>query len=183
MSDAGRGVLFNVQLIYSPCVVLYTASDGGVQAVVIAAGGEYGVIEKILKGDKAGTAFFCRAGRENLSSVEPFDIVEDSIVNPTLLNITPLSRTPVQLSHSCSAEDISQSGVMNSKGLNGSIDIQPSYTVEEVAKNARNGNRQLNAISEELRNEILLDISTSLLRHESEILLANSADCDAAVKR
>ena len=53
------------------CVSCYAAVDGGVQAVVIAAGSEYGIIERILVGDKAGTAFFLGNGHDDALLASP----------------------------------------------------------------------------------------------------------------
>ena len=41
------------------------AVDGGVQAVVIAAGNEVGVIQKIITGEQAGTLFLLHNGQDS----------------------------------------------------------------------------------------------------------------------
>lgn len=124
------------------------AVQGGVQAVVIAAGNEAGVITKLFEGeDNVGTLF---------------------------------------LLHDDSA------GVMNAQvqsdgNEQGHIDVvevvvAKALTIEDMARAAREGGRQLQACSTQERNGILTAIADSLLEHSGDILAANELDLAEASK-
>ena len=141
------------------------AIDGGVQAVIIAAGGEHEVIDKIIRGEPAGTAFFHVDNFvEAVVSSAPCDSKKlDSATNNTIL------------SRNTSFTDAADVKTVEF--------TQTTLSVEEIAINARKGSRELNQVSEDLRMKILLDIANNIKLRENEILAANVLDLDAAEKR
>jgi len=161
------------------------AVNGGVQAVIIAAGGEHEVIDKIIRGDPAGTAFFLidncdvsenlvgngesESSREGLSRDTSFDAGNGSSSNGQSLGGVDTNNNPT-------------TGSATAK-ISGKERLKPNITVEEIATRARDGSRQLNRVSEDLRKDILIDIASSLQSRQAEILDANAVDLEAAEKR
>jgi glutamate 5-kinase len=143
------------------------AIDGGVQAVIIAAGGEHEVIDKIIRGEPAGTAFF---HTDNF-----VEAIVSQLPSPSSSKVDTVSTTGISRNASFSDANVNAKSVDENSA--------PHLTIEEIASRARKGCRQLNRVSEELRTNILLDIATKIKMHEVEILSANALDLEAAEKR
>ena len=161
---------------------------GGVQAVIIAAGGEHEVIDKIIRGEPAGTAFFLidncdypsdtLAGSDGESGVGHFS--RDTSFDAG--NSSGIS-SGHSLGDEFNAAASTGGSNPNPAKTSGKEKTKQSLTVEEIATRARDGSRQLNRVSEDLRKSILTDIASSLQSHQSEILDANAIDLEAAEKR
>ncbi len=130
------------------------AIDGGVQAVVIAAGGEYGIIDKIISGQSAGTIFFLNTNSTDI----PLDTTQESAQ---------------ETAQTHGIEGI----VYPSKNL-----VENS-SIEEIAKEVISAYRDLTSLSEVERNKILIDIANSIKINEDQILRENKLDLDDAQKR
>lgn len=117
---------------------------GGVEAVIIAAGSEYNIIEKIMTGKKVGTMFLSRPDESQLSS------------RAVSQDFTTLIE---QAMASASNEPID---------------------VHAVARGARAGARQLQALTSAQRTRILLSIADALESGVTAILEKNLLDVRAA---
>jgi delta-1-pyrroline-5-carboxylate synthetase len=102
---------------------------GGVQAVVIAAGGETGVIDAIMQGEKAGTLFLA------------------------------------------AKEDETDSAATSEE-----VEAKVTAASEELARKAREGGRQLQALESSEREAILRAIADAIHEKSSDILAVNAVD-------
>lgn len=119
------------------------AVEAGVQAVVIAAGSEVGVINKIISGEKAGTLFL-------------------------LHQDVDASQTTV--------EEIAEEASKK-------VEAPNKATIEDMAKAAREGSRNLQALTSVERCDILKKIAQNIDQKINEILSANNIDYLEAEKR
>jgi delta-1-pyrroline-5-carboxylate synthetase len=126
------------------------AVKGGVQAVVVAGGFQFNCIDKIMKGETIGTLFLARPDAET-----GFNSINSSNTNLSALGQHGAVSNIAQYSQQV------MSGVVN---------------IEQIAKNARVGSRQLQSLSPEQRTRILLSIATALEARTDDILQANSLD-------
>ena len=133
-----------------------SAIHGGVQAVIIAAGTDSGVIGHIMTGDKVGTIFIANPEKRDESEVTIGAISEGLVLNVD-----------------SSSADM----------LNGSPAPEQTGSAEEVASGARASSRLLQALTTEQRIAILLNMAHALEKHQEDILAANLMDIEAAEKR
>lgn len=131
------------------------AVSGGVQAVVIAAGGDHGVVEKITSGDSAGTLFLGKQSGFGL----------------------PRADSSSEISVAGSDCESNTESVGNGKTA-ASTEMDPT----EMAKLAREGGRKLKTASSETRKSILLKIADAVMARKAEILAVNARDVKAAVE-
>ena len=135
------------------------AVNGGVQAVVIAAGGDFGVIADIMNGEKTGTLF--------------------------LLNGSAGCASPIKSSSSGSdltATDSSSASGAPTTPQQSQTQAQPQQQdkAETMAAAARAASRQLQALSSAQRCAILEAIAAALGARQADILAANALDVAAA---
>lgn len=131
------------------------AVTGGVQAVVIAAGGDFGVISDIMGGQKAGTLFLLNRGSQDGTS--------------------PLKQNSSNGSLAAEATESSSAQPATS-----SSSSSASEKAEEMAGGARSASRQLQALASAQRSAILVSIADALSARQTDILAANSLDMAAA---
>jgi delta-1-pyrroline-5-carboxylate synthetase len=132
-----------------------SAIRGGVNAVLVAAGEDSGVIGKILNGDKVGTLFLPEAAIESASLLTaPADRALHGAVG--------------------SAMQVDQSAPESKEGVR---------TIEETAHAVRTAARQLQAASASTRTAILLKMAQYLDERQDAILKANAVDVAAAEAR
>lgn len=161
------------------------AVNGGVQAVIIAAGGEHEVIDKIIRGDPAGTAFFLIDNCDSPEATNSGDDGADRFIDVMSRNTS----FDVGANGHAADESLSAGGAHQIAAINGTRKgsdkekTKVNISVEEIATRARDSSRQLNQVSESLRKDILKDIANSLQLRLSEILNANAVDLEAAEKR
>lgn len=145
------------------------------QAVIIAAGGEHEVIDKIIRGEPAGTAFF---------HIDNCDLPEDSTASGGAESESDAGGMSRDTSFEAGSNGHNVEAVAATARGSGKDKTKIStITVEEIATRARDGSRQLNQVSESLRQDILKDIARNLQLRQSEILDANAIDVEAAEKR
>lgn len=130
-----------------------SAIRGGVSAVAIAAGTCSGVVGSILHGEKCGTLFLS-------------EVVEEA-------GIEEVPEGP----HNTSA-DGAKVVATDAEALE-SVDAD----IEEVARGARVGSRQLQTLSADGRTAIVLRLAKYLEDRAHSILSANDLDVAAAIKR
>jgi delta-1-pyrroline-5-carboxylate synthetase len=125
-----------------------TAVNGGVQAVIIAAGNDSTVIDRIMTGEKAGTLFLAHldgSGAEHGGSDRAGAAGSGS---------APVDSTAVV-----------------------------TRSTEDIARGARTGSRQLQALTTKEREDILLAVAAALQARQDEILAANAVDVSVAESR
>ena len=134
-----------------------SAVQGGVQAVVIAPGGNSAVINEIMRGDQAGTLFLQYQS-----------------------NTGDADRTEISSGSSCSSGG--SSGGSDDSTSSGGNKIPPGGRAEEMGRAARVGSRQLQALSTQDRERILHVLADSLSERTEEILSVNAVDIENAVR-
>jgi delta-1-pyrroline-5-carboxylate synthetase len=133
-----------------------SAIKGGVNAVVVAAGEDSGVIGKILRGDQVGTLF----------------LPETAI--RTVAALTPAATAAERVLHG------GEGGAMQVDG--GAVEhVHASMT--EAAHAVRDAARQLQAVSPAVRTAVLQRLAQLLDERQEEILKANALDLQAADTR
>jgi len=123
------------------------AIESGVEAALIAPGGEYDVMDRIMKGDPVGTLF--------LRALRKLDSRSDTPPAPP------------------TNEEVVQTAAANAAAAQ-------TAKIEDMAKGARSGGRQLLALDSAGRERILEAIATALDERQTEIIAANELDLAAA---
>lgn len=154
------------------------AITGGVHAVIIAAGSDTNVIGRIMEGGKAGTLFLCH--EDDLSA-------SDGNREGDITAI-PISNNTVGIKTSESGNNLVSEavGISDSQHVNMPPTPSPSgkvatgllsiATAHDMALRARKGGRQLQSLTTEDREKILIAIADEIQKHEVEILKANADD-------
>eukprot|EP01032_Pedospumella_encystans_P019640 gene19640-22333_t len=130
-----------------------SAINGGVSAVVVAAGEDSGIIGKILRGDKVGTLFLPDAAIESAHALAHGG--EHSIVK---------NGSSAQLQHAAGTDDAAVH----------------SRSIEEVAQAVRAGSRQLQKASPACRTNMLNTLAQYIDERQTFILSENAVDLAAA---
>lgn len=130
------------------------AVDGGVQAVIIAAGHQFGVIDKIMEGEKEGTLF----------------LHNDGDIDPVQGEIS-------------TSDDGANGASLSASDASTKVEEEEHGRAEDMARAARDGGRRLQALSGSERDAILSGIAAAIEAREAEILAVNAADVDKAQKR
>eukprot|EP00596_Hydrurales_sp_CCMP1899_P005054 CAMPEP_0119049416 /NCGR_PEP_ID=MMETSP1177-20130426/64586_1 /TAXON_ID=2985 /ORGANISM="Ochromonas sp, Strain CCMP1899" /LENGTH=735 /DNA_ID=CAMNT_0007026623 /DNA_START=13 /DNA_END=2217 /DNA_ORIENTATION=- len=128
------------------------AIKGGVQAVVIAAGIDMGIVEAIMTGEKAGTLFLAHTDEDD----------------------------PRCMTRSTSEGNVAHCSSKSS--MSDYVHVDDETRVEDIAKGARTAGRGLQLLSTEERNNILYKIAESLESRVVEILSVNMEDVHTAEK-
>eukprot|EP00607_Mallomonas_marina_P006227 CAMPEP_0182437294 /NCGR_PEP_ID=MMETSP1167-20130531/84948_1 /TAXON_ID=2988 /ORGANISM="Mallomonas Sp, Strain CCMP3275" /LENGTH=763 /DNA_ID=CAMNT_0024630159 /DNA_START=332 /DNA_END=2624 /DNA_ORIENTATION=- len=123
------------------------AIESGVEAALIAPGGEYDVMDRIMKGDPVGTLF--------LRALRKLDSRSETPPAPP------------------TNEEVVQTAAANAAAAQ-------TAKIEDMAKGARSGGRQLLALDSAGRERILEAIATALDERQTEIIAANELDLAAA---
>lgn len=130
-----------------------SAINGGVSAVVVAAGDDSGIIGKILNGDKVGTLFLPDTAIENAHALVRG---ENSLVK---------NGSSAQLPHAASTDDHT---------------VGHGRSIEEVAQAVRAGSRQLQKASAACRTNMLNKLAQYIDERQTFILSENAIDLAAA---
>lgn len=133
------------------------AVRGGVNAVVIAAGHEERIIDKILSGEKAGTIFL---------SYSPDSPDDNDSSKEGSQSATPISRAG------------SAKALANLNAIEGSEE-----KIEKLAELVRAGSRQLQSLPAEDRSRALEAVADALIVRVDELLKVNAEDVAAAQAR
>jgi delta-1-pyrroline-5-carboxylate synthetase len=140
------------------------AIHGGVCAVVIAAGDDGSIINKILHGDTVGTLF-----------LPEFAFESNSSMGEMMASMSTRSSNGALSMDTTSAADIHAAQMLMQKEA-----LQ--RTMGEVAQAVRAGSRQLQSASPEMRSAILLKMAQYLDERQDTILAANARDLENAAQ-
>jgi delta-1-pyrroline-5-carboxylate synthetase len=140
-----------------------SAVEGGVQAVIIAAGGDTGVIDRIMGGEQAGTLFLMH---------------NDAAIAAGEAAARATAAADIGGHQNGSAANAAGSG---SNPAAAAADLE--HRAEEIAAGARAGSRKLQALSTAEREAVLHAVADALQAREQEILEVNALDVAIAENR
>ena len=189
-----------------------SAIGGGVQAVVIAPGGERDVIDDIIAGMhlpllRSHISYHLHSPVISSSHLHSYWIdfshhlcppLTYNLIHLSLLLAPSLPSNPLCICTGRKAgtlvlgnTDTSSDDVISLASSTSTLALSDAppvaavqvINVEEVAKGARKGSRKLQDISSEERSAVLMQIASSLELREQEILTANMIDVEAAENR
>ncbi|CAN0000785.1 unnamed protein product, partial [Ectocarpus fasciculatus] len=132
------------------------AVEGGVQACVIAKGGDTSVLDGIMGGEAKGTLF----------------LRHKFIPEPQFFPSEPSNGT---LNTMCSVSELEEASLSLPE-----VHVTSAKELREIAEGARDGSRLLQSLTTAERNEILDRIALGIERSIDQILAMNAADVEKA---